>query len=133
GDGFYSTSFDKAYPAGTYTLRYTTGGSNGGWFVLASAPENGSVVSVSGGNTNENTLSNPYIGLITAEAPSALLGDVDGDGELSNKDVVLLFRAVSNGIREGEVYLAENADVNGDGSVDNLDVVDLFKMVTKGA
>ncbi|MBO4869249.1 MAG: hypothetical protein J5585_06015 [Clostridia bacterium] len=128
GDAFYNTMFSKTYAAGTYTLQYTTGGDNNGWFVLASGNDNGKTVSVSGGGTNGNTCPNPYIGLFTA-----VLGDVDGDGELSNKDVVLLFRAVSNGIKKGEVYLAENADVNGDGSVDNLDVVDLFKMVTKGA
>ena len=56
-----------------------------------------------------------------------LIGDVDGDGELNNKDVVLLFRYVSH---ESPEYAAEY-DVNSDGSINNRDVVALFRALSK--
>ena len=60
--------------------------------------------------------------------PAELEGDVDCDGDVSNKDVVALFRYVSG----ASVTVDETAaDFNGDGSVDNRDVTDLFKYVSK--
>ncbi|MBO4422101.1 MAG: N-acetylmuramoyl-L-alanine amidase, partial [Clostridia bacterium] len=60
--------------------------------------------------------------------PSGLKGDVDGDGDVSNKDVVALFRYVSG----APVAVDGTAvDFNGDGSADNRDVTDLFKYVSK--
>ncbi|MBP5207613.1 MAG: hypothetical protein J6330_04060 [Clostridia bacterium] len=55
------------------------------------------------------------------------IGDVDGDGTLSNRDVVDLFSFVT-----GNTTPANSAagDYNGDGSVDNRDVVDLFHAVS---
>ena len=54
-------------------------------------------------------------------------GDINGDGEVDNKDVVLLFRYVSGGGKSGDesVY-----DFNGDGEVNNKDVVALFRYVS---
>ena len=57
-------------------------------------------------------------------------GDLDGDGEITNKDVVLLFRYVS-GTEKAEdetVY-----DFDGDGNVDNKDVVALFRYASSDA
>lgn len=59
---------------------------------------------------------------------SAALGDVNGDNEIDNKDVVVLFRALSGGGASSLDQAA--ADVNGDKSVDNKDVVALFRMVS---
>ncbi|MBO4423791.1 MAG: dockerin type I repeat-containing protein [Clostridia bacterium] len=56
-------------------------------------------------------------------------GDVNGDGKINNKDVVLLFRRVS-GDPAGAVE--ENCDFNGDGVVNNKDVVSLFRAVSEG-
>ena len=55
------------------------------------------------------------------------VGDINGDGELNNKDVVLLFRYVSGSEKADDetVY-----DFNGDGNVDNKDVVSLFRIVS---
>ena len=55
------------------------------------------------------------------------LGDVDGDGELTNKDVVLIFRCSS----ETEFELPyDTADVNKDGEINNKDVVMLFRSIS---
>ena len=54
--------------------------------------------------------------------------DVNGDGDVNNKDVVVLFKYVSG---VGTVSCDENAcDVNLDGSVNNKDVVTLFNIVS---
>lgn len=54
-------------------------------------------------------------------------GDVNGDGNVDNKDIVTLFRYVNN----YNVYVVEAAlDPNGDGSVDNKDIVTLFRHVS---
>lgn len=77
------------------------------------------------------------IALVTVSAVCAgtvifaafLPGDVNGDGELDNKDVVTLFRYVSGGTKADD----ESAyDYNGDGTVDNKDVVSLFRYVSGG-
>ena len=59
----------------------------------------------------------------------AVLGDLNDDGELNNKDVVVLFRALSG----GENTLDKDvADINGDGEINNKDVVALFRAVSGG-
>ena len=59
---------------------------------------------------------------------AALTGDVNGDGQLNNKDVVALFRYVSGS--KDAVKDASACDYNGDGEVDNKDVVAMFKAVS---
>ncbi len=54
-------------------------------------------------------------------------GDVNGDGTVNNKDVVMLFRYASGS--DVAVNVAA-LDVNGDGSVNNKDVVVLFRYVS---
>ena len=59
-----------------------------------------------------------------AEKTHFLPGDINGDGEVDNKDVVVLFRFVSG----SDIVVNEAAlDVNGDGEVDNKDVIVLFR------
>ena len=60
------------------------------------------------------------------ETPKFALGDVNMDGEVNNKDVVVLFRYVSETKHETELPL-EVADMNNDGAIDNKDVVLLFR------
>jgi hypothetical protein len=58
--------------------------------------------------------------------PISEIGDVNKDGAINNKDVVALFKAVSNGdVEYDRVY-----DFNEDGAVNNKDVVALFKHVS---
>ena len=57
----------------------------------------------------------------------ALAGDCNGDGELDNKDVVLLFRYASAN-KDGAYD--EKYDYNGDKVIDNKDVVALFREVS---
>ena len=52
-------------------------------------------------------------------------GDINGDGSVDNKDVVLLFRYVSGSSAYDPLY-----DYNEDGAVDNKDVVALFRVVS---
>lgn len=70
------------------------------------------------------------ISLIFASGALAFLkGDVNGDREVNNKDVVVLFRYVSgtSKVEDETVY-----DFNGDGDVNNKDVVALFRYVSSG-
>ena len=53
-------------------------------------------------------------------------GDINGDGAMDNKDVVVLFRYVSGGSEYDSKY-----DFNGDNEVNNKDVVALFREVSK--
>ena len=54
-------------------------------------------------------------------------GDINGDSEVDNKDLIRLFQYLSN----WEVEVNEDAlDVNGDGSVDNKDLTRLFQYLS---
>ena len=58
-----------------------------------------------------------------------LLGDINGDGELNNKDVTRLIRY----IKYNDVTVLEDAlDVNGDGEVSNKDVTRLIRYIKYG-
>ena len=59
---------------------------------------------------------------------AAVKGDVNGDSAADNKDVVALFRYVTNDSK-GEINETA-ADVNNDGNIDNKDVVLLFRYVS---
>ncbi len=131
GDSFFTVKFSEVYPAGAYTIRFESANASGGWFVLGSALDNGANVVVSGGNTNDNTLVNPFMALLSAdvdEPVTAGTGDVNKDGVVNNKDVVLLFRYTSD--VEIANFDEAAADVNGDGEINNKDVVLLFRWVS---
>ena len=63
----------------------------------------------------------------TEKASEGKPGDLNGDGIVNNKDVVVLFRYVSgrNKVEDERVY-----DIDGDGEVNNKDVVELFRSVS---
>ena len=69
--------------------------------------------------------------IVSYEAP-VLLGDVNGDGSVNNKDVMALFQFVSESLDEGATFIEANADINGDGSINNKDVMALFKLISEG-
>lgn len=56
-----------------------------------------------------------------------LVGDVNEDGEIDNKDVVVLFRLVTASSDPDYSY---RCDVNEDGGVDNKDVTVLFRKIS---
>ncbi|MBO4423280.1 MAG: hypothetical protein J5879_07560 [Clostridia bacterium] len=58
----------------------------------------------------------------------ALIGDMNADGAVNNKDVVSLFRYVSS---TGGVEYNKDVDINGDGKINNKDVVLLFMLVSE--
>lgn len=58
---------------------------------------------------------------------AVLSGDANGDGELDNKDVVVLFRYVSG---DSSAAVTENCDYNGDGEINNKDVTMLFRALS---
>ncbi|MBO4423257.1 MAG: CHAP domain-containing protein [Clostridia bacterium] len=54
-------------------------------------------------------------------------GDVNKDGKVNNKDVVALFRYVSEGQTGGDPLIY---DLNGDGKINNKDVLTLFRTIS---
>ena len=63
------------------------------------------------------------------EEETTVVGDMNGDKEADNKDVVTLFRYVSSGERLEDESMY---DFNGDTAVDNKDVVALFRYASSG-
>lgn len=68
---------------------------------------------------------------VFAVAAFAIMGDVNGDGSINNKDVVALFRYASG--NEDAVKDKTACDYNGDGTVNNKDVIAVFKAVSTGS
>ena len=69
-------------------------------------------------------LDNEYtVSLDTTEKPELILGDVDGDGSVTIKDVLDLIHGVLND------RTVENGDVNGDGKVGLADALCVLKLV----
>ena len=59
--------------------------------------------------------------------PAYIPGDINGDGQVDNKDLTRLFQYLSN----WDVNVNEPAlDVNGDDSVDNKDLTRLFQYLS---
>ena len=67
--------------------------------------------------------------LTGAGTAAGLPGDTNGDGEINNKDVVVLFRFVSGGTSD---TVEANCDFNADNEVNNKDVAALFRYVSSG-
>ena len=68
-----------------------------------------------------------YVIALTEETTESTPGDVNGDGEIDNKDVVTLFRFLS-GVKM--TVALENCDFNKDGKVNNKDVTLLFRYLS---
>lgn len=68
----------------------------------------------------------------SAAVTSNRAGDINGDSEVDNKDVVSLFRYLSGNMEESKVDLIA-CDVNGDGNNDNKDVTVLFRYLNGAA
>ena len=62
---------------------------------------------------------------VTITETTAVAGDIDGDGRVTVKDVLLLARAIVNGRTVG------NGDVNGDKKVNLLDVVNIVQLIAQ--
>ncbi len=74
------------------------------------------------------TWKNERYGEITFNAPETHRpGDINGDGNVNNKDVTRLFQYLSNYDVE---TVAEALDVNDDGNVNNKDLTRLFQFVS---
>ncbi|MBO4422386.1 MAG: hypothetical protein J5879_03030 [Clostridia bacterium] len=73
--------------------------------------------------------------MISALSPFAangggIAGDVNTDGKVNNKDVVVLFRISSGGDPGTDLPDMTAADCTGDGKINNKDVVTLFRAVS---
>ena len=62
---------------------------------------------------------------VTITEASMVICDIDGDGRVSVKDVLMLARAIVNG------RTVENGDVNRDGKVNLLDVVHIVQLIAQ--
>lgn len=66
------------------------------------------------------------------DTPTLKAGDVNGDGDVNNKDVALLFRYLGDENSVPASFRLDLADVNSDGDVNNKDVATLFRQVSAG-
>ena len=66
--------------------------------------------------------------LFYAQAATQNVGDVNGDGQVNNRDMGYLQKLLNG----WDVAVAANGDVNGDGKVNNRDMAELQKMVNGG-
>jgi hypothetical protein len=87
------------------------------------------------GYSASNTLTTDYeevtlhdVGVTVSSTSSILIGDVNGDGDITNADVVRLARYIVGLSSIEEKYLFA-ADINGDGYITNADVVLLARYV----
>ena len=69
-----------------------------------------------------------YIDLFTYQSPSYILGDANGDGEITISDAVLIISYVIGETPSG--FNLTNADVNKDGNVTVADAVKVIDMIT---
>ena len=150
GDQWYDTDFGKVFAPGDYELTFScidgTGVVNDSWFVIgASDGESDCSFLTSPGFNIAPGSELPTIMLIgaepeeteeeteenTEEETSELpidenKGDTNEDGAIDNKDVVVLFRYVSN----SSVAYDAKYDINSDNEVNNKDVSTLFRYVS---
>lgn len=63
----------------------------------------------------------------TGVSAASLSGDANGDGEIDNKDVVVLFRFLSGSTKN---VVEDNCDYNNDGEINNKDVTVLFRFLS---
>ena len=60
-------------------------------------------------------------------------GDVNGDGKVNSRDVILLMKSILPNFNPPKNYVASEADVTGDGKVNSRDVIAAMKLAIKNA
>ena len=124
GDGVYVIGFSRTHAAGSYTMKITL--KAGQYFVLGAETNPGAyTATVTGARPANSGKIHPVIILGGDHLP---MGDVNQDGYVNNKDVILTFKFVSGDKIEG--FAKPKADLDGDGKITNKDVMKLFDIAT---
>ena len=66
-------------------------------------------------------------GEVTLTIPMILLGDVNGDGNVTGDDVDAVAKHIVG--QAPDVFYEEAADINGDGKIDAADIVLIVKLI----
>lgn len=66
-------------------------------------------------------------GEVTLTIPMILLGDVNGDGNVTGDDVDAVAKHIVG--QAPDVFYEDAADINGDGKIDAADIVLIVKMI----
>jgi hypothetical protein len=61
----------------------------------------------------------------TLKTPSAIVGDVNGDGSVNAADVTALYKFILN----GDTTFIATSDVNGDNSINAADVTAVYSII----
>ena len=88
------------------------------------------VITADGKDQDGSTTYRNYFTVIEKEPPEIVLGDVNGDGRISSRDLVLLKKVVAN-IVDCEDIVFVNADINGDGSITSADVAAIKRLLAE--
>lgn len=122
---------------GVFTLTQTFGGEfkvkdeNGNWLGggVTLTEENPSVTLVDGGNLvlaeEKEYILTIVDGVLTVTFPSAVYGDVNGDGVVTSADITALYDYLLNSDSSHLV----NGDVNSDGSITSSDITSVYDVL----
>lgn len=109
-------------PSGKNIYRWTTDSQEEPTGILFSnngMPQTTDFVFVNGGYYTERGL------LGTLKTPSAIVGDVNGDGSVNAADVTALYKFILN----GDTTFIATSDVNGDNSINAADVTAVYSII----
>ena len=62
-------------------------------------------------------------------APDRIQGDVDGDGEITNADLILVARYVVEIYNELKADIEKYGDMDGDGEISNADLIKVARII----
>lgn len=95
--------------------------------LLASGMFASSVLAIPDDNTTVEVTENDWEGEVTLTIPMMLLGDVNGDGNVTGADVDAVAKHIIG--QTPDVFYEEAANVNGDGKIDAADIVLIVSMI----
>lgn len=87
----------------------------------------GTALAIPDDKATVDVVESEWEGEVTLTIPMILLGDVNGDGNVTGDDVDAVAKHIVG--QAPDVFYEEAADINGDGKIDAADIVLIVKMI----